>query len=226
MSAQAATLTQPVLTIETGYPTRYVETIGNNDPADKNDFPLIFRWNQKVNVFIQSDITLTGATLVGDLTEKATGVYEQMIRPPATGTGTITVSVAANVVTGGNAAVSASFTYTDSGGDLLFNWNTAIPGLAQGIVNKQHYGPEIGFVVQAKRIRILGVTSSPYQYKIYTLKHDGTRLSSEDVVITGINIPLTYIALGLNLVQGPLVCACSLTTPNESKGRYLQFVLF
>ena len=193
----------PAVTIETGYPNRYVVDIGSNDPEDRNDFPIIFRWNQKVD-FEQADATITGATLVGDLVEKAAGVYEQMIRPPDTGTGTITVSVAANVVTGGNAAESLSITYTDAvSAAQLFDWNTAIPNIQQGPVGNQSYGPEIGFVVEAKRIRILTrITSPTYLNKIFTILHDGTRLATEDTdVPVTVNIAPGYLALSLNLVN-------------------------
>ena len=189
--------------IECGYPNRYVVDIGSNDPEETNDFPVVFRWNQKVD-FEQADATITGATRVGDLVEKATGVYEQMLRPPDAGSGTITVSVAGNVVTGGNAAESLRITYTDAAtATELFDWNTAIPNIQQGPVGNQSYGPEIGFIVEAKRIRMLTrITSPSYQNKIFTLLHDGTRVSTEDIdVASTVNIAPGYLSVVLNKVN-------------------------
>ena len=208
------------LTISTGYPSRYVEAIGDNDPADKNDYPIRIDSDVDVSGLTESDVTVTGATVlrfsrtaVRDTREADRGKqFEVIIRPPDSGTGTITVAIAANAVAEGNAAVTASFTYRDTfAGTLLFNWNTAFPNLYQGIVNEQHYGPHVGFIVQAKRIRMTTYYENPnHDQKLCTILHDGTRIVSEDVTLPRdfdedaigyVKFSTSYVSMGLYLVQ-------------------------
>ena len=187
------------LTIETGYPNRYVQALGNEDPADTNDFPIRLDWNSVVTGFAQSDITLTGATLVSFRETIPGRQFEAIVRPPDSGSGAITVSVAANAVSEGNAAVSKTLNYTDAvTSESLFDWNTALPGIQQGDQNGQIYGPAVGLVVEASRVRLLAKVGS--NIKIYAFRHSGTRLTSEDVD-AGATITARYLDVNLSLVN-------------------------
>ena len=195
------------LTIETGYPNRYVTAIGNDDPADLNDYPIRVNSDVDVSDLTESDITVTGA-IVQSFKVISARLSEVRVRPPAIGSGTITVAIGANAVSEGNTAVSASFTYRDTfASDLLFNWKTAIPGLKEGSYGNQNpnsYSAKIGFIVQAKRIRIVGLQASPLETKVFTLLHDGTRLSAEDVVLPSFPNLLhgSYLQVYLDHVNG------------------------
>lgn len=192
------------VTISSGYPTRYVQSVGSRKPVDFNDYPIHFKWDGTISGFRTNGIRVNGAEK-GTFRQLSDTEFELMLRPPDSGTGTITVEVRANAVNEGNALVRARFTYTDvSAGELLFDWNTAIPNIQQGPVGNQRYGPEIGFVVEARRVRILTRLDSTGRFanKIFTLLHDGTRLTAEDVDVSGtVNIAPGYLSLGLNLVN-------------------------
>ena len=124
------------VTITSGYPDRYIVAIGNDDPADTNDFPIRLDWNSVVTGFAQSDITLTGATLVSFRETIPGRQYEAILRPPASGNNAtgISVRVNANAVTEGNATVTATFGYHDSPKKTaLFDWNVQLPGDIQEV---------------------------------------------------------------------------------------------
>lgn len=204
-AAEATLAAGAAVCIHTGYPTRYVQAIGDDDPDDVNDVPIRFMWRADAAGFEKSDIRVEGATLQGELERYRDNFYEVRVRPPDTGTGMYTVTVKANAITGGNTEVAASFNWTDTvAGEELFDWNTAIPNIQQGPVGNQSYGPEIGFIVEAKRVRILTRLDSTGSYanKIFTLLHDGSRLTAEDLDVSStVNIAPGYLNLGLSLVN-------------------------
>ena len=83
--------------------SQLVQTIGNNDPEDLNDFPVLFLFSENVNL-AESGITVSaGATLVS--LEGANSVWMGRVRPPQT-SGTVTVTVIANAVSEGNPRTS------------------------------------------------------------------------------------------------------------------------
>lgn len=187
-----------------GRTTRYVTAIGTNDPADKNDFPVWFQWDAVISGFNKNDVTVSDATLQS-FQKVRPNIYEAILRPSDTGNGSIGVTVRANAVSEGNTQTTESIPYTDTvAAETLFDWNTAIPNIQQGPVGNQRYGPEIGFIVEAKRVRILTRLDSTggYANKIFTLLHDGTRLTAEDLdVASVVNIAPGYLNLGLSLVN-------------------------
>ena len=101
-------------------------SIGANDEADKNDFTVLLIFSENVANLTESGITLSaGATLVS--LEGRNSVWKGMVRPPQTA-GTVTVTVAANAVTEGNAQTSKDIevvtNYPDTDAEtptLLFN---------------------------------------------------------------------------------------------------------
>ena len=190
--------------IEPGYRSRYVQAIGDEDPADLNDFQVLLDWNAAVSDFGVSRMTVTGAS-GHSFSAISETKYLLTVRPPASGSGTITITVAANAVSQGNLRTTASVPYTDSiAGALLFDWNTAIPNIQQGDVGGQYHGPKIGFVVEGSRIRVLTRLSSVENYanKIFSLLHNGTRVAAEDVEVAAtVNIAPGYLRVVLNRVN-------------------------
>ena len=78
-------------------------SIGANDEADKNDLTVLLLWGENVDL-TQSDISVSaGSSIVAF--EGANSVYKVQVRPPQTA-GTVTVTVAANAVSEGNAQTS------------------------------------------------------------------------------------------------------------------------
>ena len=100
-------------------------SIGANDEADKNDFTVLLLWGENVDL-TQSDISVSaGSSIVAF--EGANSVYKVQVRPPQTA-GTVTVTVAANAVSEGNAQTSKDIEvvtdYPDTDAEtptLLFN---------------------------------------------------------------------------------------------------------
>ena len=79
-------------------------SIGANDEADKNDFTVLLIFSENVANLTESGIMLSaGATLVS--LEGRNSVWKGMVRPPQTAQ-TVTVTVAANAVSEGNAQTS------------------------------------------------------------------------------------------------------------------------
>ena len=70
-----------------------------------------FTFDIAVGSFVAADVDVTAVATKGALTDNGDNTYSMPITAPATGNGTIQVSVAADVVTPGNNADSASFTY-------------------------------------------------------------------------------------------------------------------
>ena len=101
-------------------------SIGANDEADKNDFTVLLIFSENVANLTESGITLSaGATLVS--LEGKNSVWKAVVRPPQTA-GTVTVTVAANAVSEGNAQTSKDIEvvtdYPDTDAEtptLLFN---------------------------------------------------------------------------------------------------------
>ena len=117
--------TVEILTIPLG--SQLTSTIGANDKENKNDFPVLFLFSENVSNLTESGITFSaGATLVS--LEGRNSVWKGMVRPPQTETGTVTVTVAANAVSEGNAETSKDIevvtNYPDTDAEtptLLFN---------------------------------------------------------------------------------------------------------
>ena len=200
-----------------------MESIGDNDPADKNDYPIRIDSDVDVSGLTESDVTVTGATVlrfsrtaVRDTREADRGKqFEVVIRPPATGTGTITVAIGANAVTEGNAAVSESFTYTDAvQTTTLFNWDTALPNLLRGVgTGNVADKVRFGCFVDGSRVYLFGSVSGTE--KIYVLKRDGTRVPAEDIGSLGIDIPSRTVQTHLSRFRNKFLLAVHFqgTTP-------------
>ena len=189
-----------MVTIRSGYPTRYVQAIGANDPADLNDYVIRLEWNRGVIGFNEVGVEVMGATLVG-FEKFSDADYGAVVRPPDSGSGTVTVTVAANAASEGNDLRRATFAYTDAlEVETLFNWNTAIPNIIQGDRNGQFYGPIVGLVVEASRVRMLARVGSAT--RIHALRLDGTRLSGEDESVPVSDLIFErYLDVNLSLVN-------------------------
>ena len=84
--------------------SQLVETISGDEPDDLNDFSVLILLDANGTGLTESDITFsTGASLV-ELTG-ANSVWQATIRPPETA-GTVTITVAADAFTEGNAETS------------------------------------------------------------------------------------------------------------------------
>ena len=70
-----------------------------------------FTFDKAVSGFTAADVDVTTAATKGALTDNGDNTFSMPVTAPATGNGTIQISVAADVVTPGNNADSASFTY-------------------------------------------------------------------------------------------------------------------
>lgn len=161
--------------IETGYPNRYVgEGANRYNVFFRTNAPALLPFNQ---------ITVNGASVLNSI--KVSPVeYHLEVQPPNTGSGTISVSVPANVEGQGNAAVSATFNYTNQvQRRALFNWNNAIPGLDNPVLGSSNrLGPRAGIVVEGGRIRLFACTNSN-RASIYSLTLSGQRRSVEDLAM-------------------------------------------
>ena len=186
------------VTIESGYPVRYVQEIGVDAPANANDYPVRFEWNRAAEGFDTDDITVTGATLQS-LKKLGPTFYEAMVRPPESGNSTISVSVRAGAVREGNNKTDATFAYTDTvATETLFDWNSVIPNIFADDSSGRQYGPAVGILVEASRVRLLGNAQS--MTKIFALLHDGTRLAAEDIAATA-NITAQNLDVNLSRVN-------------------------
>ena len=189
---------QLAVTIRSGYPTRYVQEIGVDAPVDSNDYPVRFEWNRAAEGFDADDITVTGATLQS-LKKLGPTFYEAIVRPPESGNSTISVSVRAGAVREGNNKTDATFAYTDGvATETLFDWNSVIPNIFADDSSGQQYGPVVGVLVEASRVRLLGNAQS--MTKIFALLHDGTRLAAEDIAATA-NITARNLDVNLSRVN-------------------------
>ena len=70
-----------------------------------------FTFDKAVGSFVAADVDVTAAATKGALTDNGDNTFSMPITAPATGNGTIQISVAADVVTPGNNADTVSFTY-------------------------------------------------------------------------------------------------------------------
>ena len=79
---------------------------------------------KRSGILYAADVTVTAGATKGALADNGDNTYSMPITAPSSGTGTIAVSVAADVVTPGNNADSASFTYTEPAVPLGFGSET------------------------------------------------------------------------------------------------------
>ena len=128
---------------------------------------------------------------------------------PRTGSGSVTISIPANMLGQGNAAVSKTFRYTDQVQRRgLFNWNRAIPGLDNPLLGSNRLGPRAGIVVEGGRIRLFACTNSN-RASIYSLTRSGQRRPAEDIAMPvpslqgrGTHSFRTIVAVRMSRVNG------------------------
>ena len=113
--------------------SQLVKSIGANDPDDLNDFPVLFLFSENVDL-TQSGVSVNAVSSIVSF-EGANSVYKVRVRPPQTA-GTVTVTVAANAVSQGNAQTSKDIRVTRFFPDvdaesptLLFNHGLSYPSL-------------------------------------------------------------------------------------------------
>ena len=120
-----------ILTIPIG--NQLTSAIGANDKEDQNDFPVLFLFSENVDL-TQSGVSVNAGSSIVSF-EGANSVYKVRVRPPQTA-GTVTVTVAANAVSQGNAQTSKDIRVTRFFPDvdaesptLLFNHGLSYPSL-------------------------------------------------------------------------------------------------
>ena len=87
-------------------------TVSPNSVTAGGIATVTFTFNKSVNGFIDADVNVSAGATKGTLTDAGNNVWEMEVTAPSTGSGTVTVSVAADVVSPGNNADSVQFTYT------------------------------------------------------------------------------------------------------------------
>ena len=186
--------TLQIVTIPIG--SQLTSAIDTDEPADKNDFTVLFIWSENVTGFRQGDISvLNGGELVAF--EGKNAVYEGTVRPPETAAEVI-ISVRANAVAEGNASfaktvrVSTRFPDVDvESPSELFSHTSDTGSLSRR-----------GLAVTKDRIIL---NASPHNNNIQLEKwtHDGVQQSSETVSGSHSNNPYFYD--GLAEVNGDFV---------------------
>ena len=100
-----------------------------------------FSFDKAVGGFTAADVTVSDGTK-GALTDNGDNTYSMPITAPATGSGTVSVSVAADVVTPGNNSDTISFAYTAPVVALSFGTGTIanqawVVGTAESLIRYQ-----------------------------------------------------------------------------------------
>ena len=90
-----------IVTIPLG--SQLTSTIARDEPDSKNDFDVLFLWDENVELSQSKVSVSSGSSIVAF--EGRHCVHKVTIRPPQTA-GTVTVTVAANAVSQGNAETS------------------------------------------------------------------------------------------------------------------------
>ena len=161
-------------------------TIGGNDKEDKNDFDVLLIFSENVSL-TQSGVSVgAGSSIVAF--EGAKSVYKVTIRPPQT-SGVVTVTVAANAVSQGNAKTSKDIRVTRFFPDvdaeaptLLFNH-----GLSYSFWRRQG-ASGLGIACSPNRILISSrgdIAANSLRNYIDFFTYDGTHQSAETLTVDG-----------------------------------------
>ena len=143
--------------------SQLVSAIGTDDPETKNDFRVLILLDANGTGLTESGITFsTGASLVSLTGSKS--VWEAIIRPPVTA-GTLTITVAANAFTEGNAETSKDIRVSTSFPDADAEFFT------QAFTHS--ISPVSGITVLPNHIVILG------NGNFNVLSHDGTSVRAD-----------------------------------------------
>ena len=113
--------------------SKYVQNIGNNDRDDLNDFPMRIIADENVELEQSSLSVSSGSSIVAFRGEKS--VYEVIIRPPTTA-GMVTLTIASNAVSQGNAQTSKSIRVSTSFPDA----DAEVPTQLLSLADRQYFG--------------------------------------------------------------------------------------
>ena len=94
--------------------TQYVAEITAADPVSKNDFRVRIAADTNIHGLTESHLSVEGADFVDNSFRGENSVFEIGIRPPDTGMGEITLTLAADAVLEGNTETVITIPYTDS----------------------------------------------------------------------------------------------------------------
>ena len=94
--------------------TQYVTAITAADPVSKNDFRVRIAADTNIHGLTESHLSVEDADFVDNSFRGEDAVFEIGIRPPDTGTGDITLKLAANAVPEGNTETTIMIPYSDS----------------------------------------------------------------------------------------------------------------
>ena len=157
--------------------SQYVETISDSEPISLNDFLVRIIADENVELEQSAVSVSSGSSLVAFRGEKS--VYEATIRPQQTA-GMVTVTIAANAVSQGNAQTSKSIRVSTSFPDAdaeVQSHLTDVSGVSQ----------VVGMAVSPTRI----IVSSSARLEFYT--HAGIVQASERLTGIGTSGKLAYI---------------------------------
>ena len=87
-------------------------TVNPNSVTAGSVATVTFTFDKAVGDFTATDVTVSAGATKGTLTDEGNNVWTLTVTAPSSGSGTVTVSVGADVVTPGNNADSVQFSYT------------------------------------------------------------------------------------------------------------------
>ena len=173
--------TVEILTIPIG--SQLTSTIGANDPEDLNDFTVLLIFSENVANLTESGITLSaGATLVS--LEGKNSVWKAVVRPPQTA-GTVTVTVAANAVSEGNAQTSKDI-------EVVTNYPDTDAETPTLLFNHSNLTNASGLTVSPSRI--IAIRGGGTTVSVVFFTHAGVQQASETLtpIIVGTNKRIEY----------------------------------
>ena len=163
--------------------SQLVETISGDEPDDLNDFSVLILLDANGTGLTESDITFsTGASLV-ELTG-ANSVWQATIRPPETA-GTVTITVAANAFTEGNAETSQDI-------EVVTNYPDTDAETPTLLFNHSNLNNAVGLTVSPSRI--IASRGGDTTGSIVFFTHAGVQQTAETLTssITGIAEQIEY----------------------------------
>ena len=153
--------------------SQFVETISGDEPESLNDFPVRILTSENGTGLEESDITFsTGASLV-ELTGDGV-TREAVIRPPET-EGTLTITIAADAFTEGNAETSKDIRISTSFPDTDAETPTEL--IDTGTFGNSGVGIAVG------PTRIFVTTSSGSVGRLHSYNHSGIEQTSEELTL-------------------------------------------
>ena len=166
-----------------------MRSIGNNAPADLNDFPVLLIFSENVDL-MRSDVSVSAGSGIIAF-EGKNSVYKATIRPPQTA-GIVTVTVAANAVSQGNLQTTKDIRVSTSFPDVD----------AESFPLERQFSANGGsqIAVSSESIFQLRRNSYPSPGDIHEYSHDGVLKKT----VSGI-IPYQSFLSALHYINGQLI---------------------